>query len=100
MKENEANFAGFLSAKSSDNPAFQYSVYFDLYLYAASELYLIDSTLLVPLREQLHPSVRNDLRMLREFYTRYENPFEPYIRRVYGRYLKANNQQKIKQINN
>jgi len=93
-KENEANFAGFLSAKSSNNPAFQYSVYFDLYLYAASELYLSDSTLMVPLREQLHPSVRNDLRMLREFYTKYENPFEPYIRRVYGRYLKANNQPK------
>ena len=34
-KENEANFAGYLSAKSSGNKAFQYSVYFDLYLYAA-----------------------------------------------------------------
>ena len=28
-KENEANFAGYLSAKSSADPAFTYSVYFD-----------------------------------------------------------------------
>jgi len=91
-KENEANFAGYLSAKSSNNPAFQYSVYFDLYLYAASELYFRDSTLMVPLREQLRSSVRNDLRMLRDFFSKYQNPFEPYIRKLYGRYLKANNQ--------
>jgi len=30
-KENEANFAGYLSARSSRDPAFLYSVYFDLY---------------------------------------------------------------------
>jgi hypothetical protein len=93
-KENEANFVGYLSGSASDNPAFKYSVYFDLYLYAASELYYRDSTLLVPLREQLKPSVRNDLRSLREFFRKYENPFEPYIRRLYGRYLKANDQPK------
>ncbi|MBS1597970.1 MAG: DUF3810 domain-containing protein [Bacteroidetes bacterium] len=93
-KENEANFAGYLSAKSSNNTAFQYSVYFDLYLYAASELYYRDSTLMVPLREQLKPTVRHDLRMLREFFNKYQNPFEPYIRKIYGRYLKANNQPK------
>ena len=93
-RENEANFAGFLSARASTNPAFRYSVYFDLYLYAASELYGRDSTLLVPLREKLNPSVRNDLRNLREFFKKYQNPFEPYIRRIYGRYLRANNQPK------
>ena len=32
-KESEANFAGYLSSKSSDSKAFRYSVYFDLYLY-------------------------------------------------------------------
>jgi hypothetical protein len=93
-KENEANFAGYLSARSSDNPAFRYSVYLDLYLYAASELYVRDSTLLVPLREQLKPSVRKDFRDLKEFFRKYENPFEPYIRKMYGRYLKANDQPK------
>jgi hypothetical protein len=91
-KENEANFAGYLSARSSDDPAFRYSVYFDIYIYAATELYVRDSTLMVPLREQLNPGVRKDFRNLREFFRKYNNPFEPYIRRLYGRYLKANNQ--------
>ena len=91
-KENEANFAGYLSAKSSGNPAFQYSVYFDLYLYAARELYARDSTLLVPLRESLKPSVRGDFRELRKFYKKYENPLDPIISKIYGNYLKANGQ--------
>lgn len=91
-KESEANFAGYLSAKSSGNKAFQYSVYFDLYLYAAKELYLRDSTLLVPLRESLKPAIRKDYRELREFYQKYENPLEPVISKLYGNYLKANQQ--------
>ena len=91
-KENEANFAGYLSGKTSSNPSFKYSVYFDLYIYAASELYLRDSLLQKSYREQLRPSVREDYKNLRKFFDRYENPFEPYIRLMYGRYLKANNQ--------
>jgi len=91
-KENEANFAGYLSARSSKDPAFRYSVYFDIYIYAATELYVRDSTLLVPIREQLNPDVRKDFRTLKEFFRKYNNPFEPYVRRLYGRYLKANNQ--------
>jgi len=91
-KENEANFSGYLSAKSSGDPSFRYSAYFDLYIYAATELYIRDSTLLRPLREQLRPGVREDFKTLRKFFDEYQNPFEPYIRRVYGRYLRANNQ--------
>jgi hypothetical protein len=91
-KENEANFSGYLSAKNSGDTAFMYSVYFDLYLYAARELYMRDSTLLVPLRESLKPAIRKDFRDLLKFYDQYQNPFEPYIRRLYGNYLKANQQ--------
>ncbi|HEY4337236.1 MAG TPA: DUF3810 domain-containing protein [Puia sp.] len=91
-KENEANFAGFLSARSSDDPTFRYSVYFELYLYAARELYGRDSSQLKPLKEQLKPSIRADFRELQAFLIKYRNPFEPVIGRLYGRYLKANRQ--------
>ena len=91
-KENEANFAGYLSAKSSPNPSFRYSVYFDLYIYAATELYRRDSLMQKSFREHLKPSVREDFKDLRKFFERYQNPVEPFIRRMYGRYLKANNQ--------
>ena len=51
-----------------------------------------DSTLLVPLRESLNPSIRKDFRTLREFYSHYQNPLEPFISKIYGNYLKANEQ--------
>lgn len=91
-KEEEANFCGFLTTKSSSDPAFRYSVYVDLYLYAASALYSLDSTAYIPYREALKPDVRQDLRDLREFYRKYQNPLEPLIHILYGKYLKANRQ--------
>jgi len=91
-KEEEANFCGFLTTKSSADPAFRYSVYVDLYLYAGSALYVLDSTAYIPYRESLKPTVRKDLRDLREFYRHYENPLEPVIHLIYGRYLRANHQ--------
>ena len=91
-KEEEANFSGFLATKSSNDPAFRYSVYVDLYLYSASALYALDSTAFIPYRESLHPDVRQDLRDLKAFYRKYQNPFEPVIHALYGKYLKANRQ--------
>jgi uncharacterized protein DUF3810 len=91
-KENEANLAGYLSARVSTDPAFQFSVYSDLYLYAARELYVRDSNMVVPLRNQLRPFVRQHFRLLQRFYRRYQNPFEPVVRRIYGNYLRANRQ--------
>ena len=91
-KENEANFAGFLAARSNPDPNFLYSVYFDMYHYAARELYMRDSTLLVPLRESLHPAVRKDSRDLAAFNRQYDNIIEPVVRQMYGGYLRANRQ--------
>ncbi len=91
-REEEANFSGFLACISSSNPAFRYSVYMDLFLYSASALYALDSTAFIPYRESLKPDVRQDLRELRAFYRKYQNPLEPYIHALYGNYLKANRQ--------
>lgn len=91
-KENEANFAGYLAARQSNVPAFQYSLYLDLYLYAARELYVRDSVLLQPFKARLPPSVKADFKELQRFNRRYENPFEPVIRKLYGGYLRANRQ--------
>jgi hypothetical protein len=91
-KENEANFAGYLSARSSTDPAFRYSAYFELYMYAASELYRRDSGLVKTFREQLHPGIRHDFRELKEYNRKYANPMESHIWRLYGGYLRANRQ--------
>ncbi|MBS1665663.1 MAG: DUF3810 domain-containing protein [Bacteroidetes bacterium] len=93
-KENEANFAGYLSARSSSDEAFRYSAYFELYLYAASELYGRDSTLAKGFREKLRPGIRQDFRELQAYNRKYANPMETHIWRLYGGYLRANHQPK------
>lgn len=91
-KENEANFVGYLVATGYGDPAFKYSAYLDLFLYANRNLYTADSTNAKSIRKQLHPLVEKDIDSMRAFYLKYQNPVEPYIRWVYGKYLQANDQ--------
>jgi Protein of unknown function (DUF3810) len=91
-KENEANMAGFLTAKNSVSPAFRYSAYFDLYLYAMRDLYIRDSSRSRELYERLSPSVRADIKTLRDFNTLHVGPLEPMVRVLYSQYLRANQQ--------
>lgn len=91
-KENEANFAGYLSAHSSQDPLFRYSVYFDLYSYSRFYLYAQDSVTAKQLDAQLSPGIKSDYHELREFVKKYRNPMEEIIDHLYGQYLKANNQ--------
>ena len=91
-KENEANFAGFLSCRLSADPAFRYSVYFDMYAYVFSEMNRRDSVAAKSFNEQLHHNVRVDYKMLRVFFRRYENPFGDVIWKLYAHYLRANQQ--------
>lgn len=91
-KENEANFAGYLSAKSSPEAAFRYSVYFDLYAYGIREMKIRDSVTAKAIHQQVSLQVKKDFATLKEFYARYENPIEPLITKLYGQYLRANQQ--------
>ena len=91
-KEMEANFVGYLAASHSPDIAVRYSVYFDLYLYAIRNLYIRDSTMARTYAARLPNISKQDVRELRAFYKKYENTFEPIIRKLYGQYLKANEQ--------
>lgn len=91
-KENEANFAGFLAARLSPDPVFRYSVYFELYSYGRPYLYFRDSVLLKKLDSSLNKGVVDDFRELRKFSKQHENPLEYLIDKLYGQYLKANEQ--------
>ena len=91
-KENEANFVGYLAAVSSADSAFLYSAYLDLFLYADRNLYAVDSTSAKSLAHQLLPAVKDDLKELSNFNQRHQNPFEPVIRWMYGKYLQSNQQ--------
>ncbi|WP_276486079.1 DUF3810 domain-containing protein [Paraflavitalea pollutisoli] len=91
-KESEANFSGYLAAKSSSDARFRYSVYFDMYSYSWYYLYRQDSMLAKQFREHLPQGAKKDYAELKEFYLRHRNPVEAVIDKLYGQYLKANQQ--------
>lgn len=91
-KENEANFVGFLACRSSSLPVFRYSVYYDIYHYAISEMYIRDSLKASVYQANLHPQVKKDQKEMVRFYKMYKNPIEPLIMWGYSQFLKANNQ--------
>ena len=91
-KENEANFVGFLAARVSEDTAFRYSAYFEMFLYANSELFRSDSLAARKNIKRLAPEVQRDLAELRAYRIRYENPLDKLISIFYDRYLKMNQQ--------
>lgn len=91
-KENEANFAGFLACRLHPSPVFRYSVYFDMYNYTINALFGSDSVRAKQYLDALHPQVKKDYDEIKRFFSKYENPIQPVITWIYGKYLKANNQ--------
>jgi Protein of unknown function (DUF3810) len=91
-KENEANFAAYLSAKASPDTLFKYSVYLDLFLYANRNLSWVDTAAAKSYMKQLQPAVLQDLEAWRQFNRKHRNPVEPIIRWFYGMYLRSNEQ--------
>ena len=91
-KESEANFVGYLAATASKDPAFHYSAYLDLFLYANGNLYYTDSLAAKAFAKQLLPAIKSDLKKWRQFNIRHKNPIEPVVRWIYGAYLQNNQQ--------
>ena len=99
-KENEANFVAFLACKSYPNNTFRYSMYFDMYLYAVTELDKRDSVRAKARNDQLHPQVEKDIDEYRRFLKKYRNQIEPVISWIYDGYLQANDQPEGKKTYN
>ena len=99
-KENEANFVAFFAGRSSGNPEFNYSVYYEMHQYAIRELYRRDSARARYYQEQLHPRVEDDTKELLAYLTRSKNYIEPWVTDIYDEYLKLNNQPKGKMTYN
>lgn len=91
-RENEANFVGFLAAKSSKNPHVTYAAYFDMYRYTLRDLYRFDTTAAAASRKALHPVVLRDIEALKAYFLKTKNPVEPLASAFYDHYLKLNSQ--------
>ena len=92
--EDEANFAGYLSATSSQDERFHYSAYFDLFAYSNAALFERDSIAARANYKMLDTLVKKDIKTYRKFIAAHKNPIEPYITMLYSKYLQANNQPK------
>ncbi len=98
-KENEANFAAYLTCKGASDINFVYSAYFELFRDAISEFYFAKGRLgqvRDSILKNLSPKVRWDNYTLHQYILKEENVIEPFMSGAYDKYLKLNNQPKGK----
>lgn len=92
MREDEANFIGYLACISSENEAFRYSGYLTGWVYAGNALARVDRKRYIELTDQLCEEARQDLDENSDFWNRYESRVSEAATRMNDTYLKMNSQ--------
>lgn len=92
MREDEANFIGYLACISSENQAFRYSGYLMGWIYAGNALARADMKAYMELRQQLDPQAERDLLANNAFWDRYEGKVAEAANQLNDTYLKMNDQ--------
>lgn len=92
MREDEANFIGYLACIRSDKQPFQYSGYLTGWIYATNALARQDPESYRELYGQLLPQVIEDLKENNGFWKRYEGKVAEVSNQVNDTYLKLNDQ--------
>lgn len=93
MREDEANFIGYLGCISSKEQAFLYSGYLTGWVYAGNALYRADPEAYIALYQQLCDQAQTDLAENNAFWDRYEGRVAEVSNQVNDVYLKANSQE-------
>lgn len=92
MREDEANFVGYLACVSSENQAFRYSGYLMGWIYAGNALAKADMKTYMELRQKLDPQAELDLQENNAFWDRYEGKVAEAANQINDTYLKMNDQ--------
>lgn len=92
MREDEANFIGYLACVSSENQAFRYSGYLMGWIYAGNALAKTDMKAYMELRQKLDPRAELDLQANNAFWDRYEGKVAEAANQLNDTYLKMNDQ--------
>ncbi len=93
MREDEANFIGYLACIRSDHPSFRYSGYLTGWVYAGNALAHADMDAYRELRHKLDPRAEEDLRENNAFWDRYEGKVAEVSNQWNDTYLKLNDQE-------
>ncbi len=91
--EDDANLIAYVLGSESSNPAFRYSAYFNLFLYAYSDLQLRDSLSARNIFSSLNQQSKNDLDTLRAMNRRYRSKLRGLSTSLYDEYLRMHGQQ-------
>lgn len=92
MREDEANFIGYLACIGSDSPDFRYSGYLTGWVYAGNALAKVDPESYYDLYSKLSPQAAQDLAWNNQFWDRFEGPVAEASTQMNDRYLKAHSQ--------
>ena len=90
--ESEANYYAIKSTISNKNNFIKYSGSLLALQYIISELQYTDSDYLKLKLSEINKGVIENIEEKRKFNLKYKNPIEPYIKKLYGIFLKKNNQ--------
>lgn len=93
MREDEANFIGYLACEQSGNPDFEYSGKMLAFIYASNALYDTDRDAASQLYATLSEGVQRDLRANSEYWKQFEGPVAQVSTSLNDSYLKANHQE-------
>ena len=93
MREDEANFIGYLACIGSDSPDFRYSGYLTGWVYAGNALAKADLEAYYGLYGRLAPEAARDLAGNNQFWDRFDGKVAEASTQLNDRYLKANNQE-------
>lgn len=93
MREDEANFIGYLACLASDKQMFRYSGYLTGWVYAGNALARADWDAYLSLQEKLCDLAKEDLAENNAFWDRYEGAVAEVSNQMNDVYLKANSQE-------
>lgn len=93
MREDEANFIGYLACVSSENPGFRYSGYLTGWVYVGNALADADVEAYLELQKQLDPRAAEDLQENSVFWNHFDGAVAEASNRFNDTYLKMNSQE-------
>lgn len=91
--EDDANLVAYVLGSESNIPEFRYSAYFNIFIYAYSDLKEKDSIAAHHIFESLNQQTKNDIDTLRAVNRRYRSSFSRITNSMYDEYLKIHGQQ-------
>ncbi len=92
--ESEANFVAYYTSSKHPDPFIQYAANSFAIRYCYSELFKANPERAKKQLSKLNSGVLKNFQQISAFWLQFQNPFEPYLKRGYDSYLKANGQAK------